>query len=108
MFRRGKPKKFASLGEALPRVLRRLELDRVVEEERAIGKWPSAAGPETARHSQAVAIKDGTLLVAVDSPVWMTQLTYLKPQLLRAMARHTRRGLVKDIRFVLKRASRPL
>ncbi len=103
-------KKFKSVDELLPRVLRRLHLDRVVAEQPAVELWPEVAGEAVARHARARSVDDGVLCVAVDSAGWMTQLTYLKPQLVARLNQRAGRRVVRDIRFVSdggRRADRP-
>lgn len=93
-------KKFRSVDELLPRVLRRLRLDRAVAEQPVVESWPEVAGAAVARHARARSIESGVLYVVVDSAGWMTQLTYLKPQLLAKLNARAGRALVRDIRFV--------
>lgn len=84
-------------------MLRRLGLEDVLEERRVLEKWPEVVGSEIARHTRAVKFEQGILTVSVDNMGWTTQLTYMKPQLLKAMSRSANRVAVKDIRFVLSR-----
>jgi predicted nucleic acid-binding Zn ribbon protein len=100
---RAKSKGFQSLAEKLPSVLRQFGLKDKIMVYRAVAEWESIAGTGIARHSTALAVEDKTLVVAVDSPAWMTQLFYLKGQLLENISRHIGSGLVTDVRFVLKR-----
>lgn len=46
------------------------------------------------------------MVVAVDSPAWLTQLTFLKPELLKKVAGRVGKGRVSDLQFVLARAPR--
>jgi predicted nucleic acid-binding Zn ribbon protein len=101
MSRQGRSRKFRSVGSVLPRVLKGLKLDRVLAAQPAVTFWPEIAGPTTAAHTRAAEIDGGTLVVIVDSPAWMTQLRFLKPQLLKKIEGRIGRGLVTDIRFVL-------
>ena len=103
--RRARSKRFARLSDALPALLRRLNLDRVVEAQQAVALWPEAVGEKVAEHARAVSVDGTVLLVAVDSHAWLTQLAYLKPELLRRLRKRTRKPLVTNLRLVL--ASRP-
>jgi len=102
--RRGRSKKFRQLSAVLPGALRRLGLERVLAAHAAVLVWPEVAGAKTAEHCRAVAVDAGVLIVLVDSPAWSTQLSYLKPQLLKKLARRLGPGLIKDIRFALESA----
>ena len=50
------------------------------------GRWKETVGDGLAAHCRPVALHDGILTVAVDQPVWATQLRYLTPQLLEKLA----------------------
>src|SRR5262245_50096194 len=58
------------------------EAVRRIEESRAVMAWPHYVGQAAARVSQAIRIRDGTLLVRVDNALWMQQLSLLKFELL--------------------------
>ena len=45
------------------------------------------SGP-MALHSQPVSLQGKRLTVAVDSPAWLQQLTYIKPQLLKRLSHY--------------------
>ncbi|MGQ9707445.1 MAG: DciA family protein [bacterium] len=102
---RRRSKGFKSLAEKLPAVLEQFGLKDKVMVYRAVAEWRTIAGEGVARHSRALAVDDKTLVVAVDSPAWMTQLFYLKGQLLENIGRQIGKGLVTDVRFVLQRGS---
>jgi predicted nucleic acid-binding Zn ribbon protein len=104
MSRQGRYRKFRSVGSLLPGVLRQCKLDKVVAAQPAVTFWPEIAGPRTATHTRAIEVDGSTLVVAVDSPAWMAQLRFLKPQLLKKVAGRVGKGLVGDIRFVLGHA----
>lgn len=64
---------------------------------RIMGQWESAVGGVIARHAQPSAIRGKKLTVQVDSPVWMQQLSLLKPDLIEKMNRGLGEDAVKDI-----------
>lgn len=103
MSKRARYTKFTRLGDVLPRVVRGLRLETVVAAQPAVNNWPQIAGASIAAHTRAVLVERGVLVVAADSPAWMTQLVYLKPQLLRKVTARVGRGKVTDIRFILER-----
>lgn len=97
-----KAKGFKSVPERLPAVLRQFGLGDKIAVYQAVADWSLIAGEGLARHSRAIAVEDKTLVVAVDSPAWMAQLYYLKGELLLKISRHIGKGLITDVRFVLK------
>ncbi len=101
MSRQGKSRRFRSVGSVLPRVLKGLQLDKVLAAQPAVDLWPQIAGPKTAEHTRATEVDGKTLVIVVDSPAWSTQLRFLKPQLLRKIEGRVGKGLITDLRFVL-------
>jgi predicted nucleic acid-binding Zn ribbon protein len=41
-------------------------------------RWAEVMGADVAAHARLVSVRDGTLTVAVDDPIWATQLRYLE------------------------------
>ncbi len=83
-------------------MLRRLGLAELVAAQRAVVLWPEIAGERVAAHSRAVDVREKTLIVEVDSPVWMTELAYLKGNIIKTICRRIGGGLVTNIKFRLK------
>ncbi len=42
-------------------------------------RWSEVMGADVAEHTRLVSVREGTLTVAVDDPIWATQLRYLEP-----------------------------
>ena len=106
MSRPAKYRKFRSVGSVLPRVLKGLKLDKVLAAQPAVTFWPEIAGPKTAEHTRALEVDGNTLVIVVDSPAWIAQLRFLKPQLLKKIAGRVGKGLILDLRFVLGQGRR--
>jgi predicted nucleic acid-binding Zn ribbon protein len=87
-------------------VLKQFKLDKVLAAQPAVTLWPEIAGPKTAEHTRALEVEGNTLVVVVDSPAWIAQLRYLKPQLLKKISGRVGKGLVLDLRFVLGQGTR--
>lgn len=102
MARRGR---FKRLDRTIPSVLRQLGLDRAIEEQRLLDAWPELVDKKLAGHTRAVSLEQGVLVVEVDNQVWMTQLRFLKGEIIRALAARFRPGSVRDIRFVSRRGA---
>jgi len=45
-------------------------------------RWSEIVGVDVAGHARLVAVRDGVITVAVDSPPWATQLRYLEATLI--------------------------
>jgi predicted nucleic acid-binding Zn ribbon protein len=87
----------------LPRVLKQLGLDQGLLGWRVVQEWAQVVGPRVARHTRAVAFRDGVLHVEVEGSAWMHELGFLKRDLLQKVNRHIGSRLVRDVRFVMPR-----
>ncbi len=92
-----------SLAGVLPRVLKQLGLEEGLLGWRAVHEWEQVVGPRVARHTRAVAFRDGVLQIEVEGSAWMHELGFLKTDLMRKVNRHLGRRLVRNIRFVVPR-----
>ncbi len=81
--RRSQP---TQVGEMVGGVLGDLGLEGAARAFQIAERWEEALGPEIARHSQPVALRDGTLEVWVTSSVWCQQLQLQSPELLAALS----------------------
>jgi hypothetical protein len=45
-------------------------------------RWAEIVGDDVATHARLLAVRDGVISVAVDSPPWATQLRYLEATLI--------------------------
>lgn len=70
-----------------------------------IPEWPSLVGETIAGATAPLSVTaDGTLMVAVSTHAWMTELSLLEPELLKALnAGRPSSGPVRRIRWVLRR-----
>lgn len=91
------------LAGVLPRVLKQLGLEEGLLGWRAVREWEQVVGPRVARHTRAVAFREGVLHVEVEGSAWMHELGFLKTDLMRKINRHLGSRLVRNIRFVVPR-----
>ena len=83
----------------LPGLLRQLGLAETAAGWRAVSEWPAVAGARIARHTRAVAFRDGTLHVEVEGSAWMHELgiprdaTRAQPEPASGRGRRARRAL---------------
>ena len=106
MLPRGKSRKLEPVGSLLADMFKKLGLSEAVAEQRALQVWAQVVGEKVAAHTQAYSISDGELLVLVDAHTWSQELTFLKPDILRRLNETLGSGIVKDIRFTLRRHRR--
>jgi predicted nucleic acid-binding Zn ribbon protein len=99
-----KPWKPEPIGRALSDFLKSKGLTERVVQASTIDDWAGVVGPQIAKVTQALSITpDGTLLVAVATNAWMTELSLMEPELIRVLNIHGSARRVKKIRFQLKR-----
>jgi len=93
---------FYSLQSILKKVLRDAKLPVNLDAYRVLHLWEEIAGEHLAKLAAPVRIDERILYVEVDDPVWLTQLRYMKGDILGRIGRRIKRGVFKDIRFFLK------
>ena len=97
-------KKPSSIADVLAGVLRNTGIAARVEQAGIIPEWAGLVGPQIATVTEPMSIAaDGTLFVAVTTNAWMTELSMMEPELLRALNAKEGRLAVKRIRWVLQR-----
>ncbi|NLW35879.1 MAG: DUF721 domain-containing protein [Syntrophorhabdus aromaticivorans] len=93
---------FYSLQSILKKVLRDAKLPVNLDAYKVFHLWEEIAGEHLAGHATPVRIDERILYVEVDDPVWLTQLRYMKGDILSKIGRRIKRGVFRDIRFFLK------
>lgn len=87
------------LSELLQQALEQSPLQTGVRRQAALTKWAEVVGPENARHSRAVSLNGGTLLVQAESSVWAQELALHRTQILTRLNALLGEDVVNDIRF---------
>ena len=93
-------KKPALIGDILKERISALGWEGRLLEEEVLTSWDAAVGPQIAAHARPSHITDRRLTIVTESPVWTQQLSLLKPDLLRRIARSFGPGVVTDVYFV--------
>jgi predicted nucleic acid-binding Zn ribbon protein len=92
------------LGDVVPEVLGQSGLAERLEQAGVIVHWPAIVGREIAKVTQPVSVdRKGVLTVAVTSNAWMTELSMMAPELLRAINEKAGSRKVVQIRWRLVR-----
>ena len=99
-----KKRKPAPLGDVVTGFLKQSGLDERVEQAQVIPEWEKLVGFQIAAATRPLFVtSDGTLFVAVRNNGWMTELSLMEPQLLRALNAEAGRQRVRKIRLQLMR-----
>ncbi|HUJ10086.1 MAG TPA: DUF721 domain-containing protein [Verrucomicrobiae bacterium] len=89
-----------STDQLVPRVMKKLGLEQRLQQSQVFYLWPSIVGSDIARHAQPVSLKNRLLIVAVDHPVWLQELSrYHKPLILQRVQERVGPKTVRDIVF---------
>ena len=98
-----KPRKPQRVSDVLADYLRQAGLAARVEQAGVIPEWPALVGEQVAAVTQPRSVTpDGTLFVWVTTNAWMTELSLLEPELLRALNAKPDRPPVRRIRWQLR------
>ena len=99
--KKGRP---TPLGEVMPEVLGQSGLAERLEQASVIVHWAQIVGREIAKVTQPISVdRKGVLQVAVTSNAWMTELSMMTPELLRAINEKAGSRKVVQIRWQLVR-----
>jgi len=91
----------SSVGEVLERLVNKLSLDKKLKEVNALKLWEEVTGEKISQHSLPLFVKTGNLFVRVDNSGWLTQLTYLKCEIISELNKRLGAESIKNIYFRL-------
>lgn len=83
-------------------MLRQLGIENGVRLQRIRNDWPDIFEKSISSHMFPAALKEGELLLHVESPAWMQQLTYFKKEITRKLASYE----ITEVRFSLGNITR--
>ena len=84
--------------------LRDSKLQDRVDQASVVPEWELLVGKQIARVTKPISVTaDGTLFIAVKTNAWMTELSLMEPQILRALNAKVGRQRVRKIRLQLMR-----
>jgi len=92
-----------SVNEVLNSVMTGLEMPEDIElKGKVFLAWEEAVG-DAASHTNPFRFRDSTLIVEVDGPAWLTELSMRKTDIMNRLERAVGERVVEDIRFQMKR-----
>ena len=84
----------------LPRVLSDLRIDRRRAEAEVLKVWNNLLDPAIVAHAQPTGLRKGTLFVAVDSSVWLSEIVrYRRKEILDRLQHSFGRDFIAKISF---------
>ena len=92
------------LSKVVGAYLKQSKLEERVDQAAVVPEWETLVGKQIAKVTKPISVtQDGTLFVAVKTNAWMTELSLMEPQLLRALNAKSGRTRVRKIRLQLMR-----
>jgi predicted nucleic acid-binding Zn ribbon protein len=87
------------ISDVIKSVFTKIEGEKTVSKEFIETSWRQAAGEAGFKHSTPVELKNGLLLVRVDSSAWMQELALEKRKILKALQRALGKDRITGINF---------
>src|ERR1051325_307691 len=89
-----------SVNVLLPKVLSELRIDRRRAEAEVVKVWNHLLDPNVVAHAQPTGMRNGTLFVAVDSSVWLSEIVrYRRKEILERLQHSFGRDLIAKISY---------
>ena len=89
-----------SAGTLMPKVLSNLRIDRRCAEAEVVKVWNHTIDPNIVAHAQPTGLRNGTLFVAVDSNVWLSEIVrYRRKEILHRLQNSFGREFIVKISF---------
>jgi predicted nucleic acid-binding Zn ribbon protein len=99
---RGQAARARAVSAVLPRVLSDLRMDRRQAEAEVVKVWNELLDPTVVAHAQPTGLHKGTLFVAVDNSVWLSEIVrYRRKEILDRLQHSFGRDLIRKISFRL-------
>jgi predicted nucleic acid-binding Zn ribbon protein len=89
------------IGTVLASLFKQQGIEEAIRVHRAVVDWDSVVGDPIAKHASAVHVEHGTLIVEVESSVWMHRLQMEESALRTRINRHYGEDIIRQIRFRL-------
>jgi len=91
-----------AVSAVLPRVLSEMRIDRRRAEAEVVKVWNDLLDPTIVAHAQPTGLHKGTLFVAVDSSVWLSEIVrYRRKEILDRLQHSFGRDMIRKISFRL-------
>lgn len=90
-----------SLGSGLQRLIGKLDRGGKVTTAAVLEIWESLVGPEISKHTWVEGLRNGELLVSVDSSTWASELQAMSGQLVRRLQEDLGQTSLKSMRFTV-------
>jgi predicted nucleic acid-binding Zn ribbon protein len=90
-----------SLADVLGGASRRIGFGEKLKHMKLMARWEKIAGSAVARHARPSRLRGRTLIVRVDQPTWMQELTFLKHEIMERIREEFKEGAPSDMKLEL-------
>ena len=88
------------MNKLVPSVMKSLGLEQRLQQSQVFFLWREIVGSDIARHAQPSRLRNGVLMVSVDHPIWLQELSrYHKSLLLQKIKERIGQNAVRNIVF---------
>lgn len=87
------------IGNVFTQLFHELGITKAIQQNMAVSRWAEIVGERIAEVSEAEKIENGILFVKVSSPVWRSELVFMKSNLISSVNEALAKNIVKDIKF---------
>lgn len=94
-----KQRPMIKISDVLLKIAKKFDLEIKIVEQTINKNWTKLVGERIASHTRPDTVSYRRLLVCVDSPAWMQQLTFLKDDIIKKINKVIGRQIIKDIKF---------
>ena len=86
-----------TLGKALEKMVKKLGVEKAVQQGQALVAWNEIVGRKISIHTTPEKVSYGKLYIKVDSPVWRSELSFRKEEILDSINRELKDAKIKEI-----------
>jgi len=94
---------FTPINEVIDRVIKKYRIYGDIDAYKVFSIWNDIVGTKLAGHAKPVKIKEKVLYIAVDDPLWLAQIKYIKHDIIDKLCIAIKDDIFKDIKFFLKK-----
>jgi len=92
-------KEAVAIRDVVGDIIKNLKAGRGLQAEALSACWAEIIGQENLKHAKPVDLKEGVLIVHVDSSIWIHKLSMDKPRILMKMKEKSGEGIIRDIKM---------
>jgi predicted nucleic acid-binding Zn ribbon protein len=97
-----------TIAKVLENTFKNLHIDQSIKKYSIWNHWEEIVGKNVAAKAQPVRIQSHTLVIAVTSHPWMTELTLMKSMILEKIRKKIENCPIQNIRFELAQGNKQL